>query len=178
MKRIELVLAGNGGQGLIMMGVLIGQAACADGHNVAQTQTYGIAMRGGISYSEVVISDEPITYPKVMAPDFILTLTGETFHIFHKKYPGALIAVDEGEFDIPATDGRTIKLPLSRYCREIGDMRILNIMAIGAVEGATEMLGDEMLERTIAARFPKSRESNLAAYRVGVEMGRSLIKGV
>lgn len=169
MERVEFILAGSGGQGLVMMGILIGQAASADGHFVAQTQTYGIATRGGVSYSEVVISDEAIIYPKSTVPNLILTLTEETYHLFRSKYPEAYIVADD-EFVISAGDEHAVALPLTRYCREKGDMRILNMLAIGVVQGVYGVISEVAMERTITERFPKAKQANLDAYREGVKM--------
>lgn len=171
MHRTEFVLAGSGGQGLVMMGILLGQAASADGHHVAQTQTYGIATRGGVSYSEVVISDEAIVYPKTTDPDLILTLTEETYHLFRNKYPEAPIVADDEEFALsPTADMHTISMPLTRYCREKGDMRILNMLAIGVVQGIRDVVSEGTMERMIAERFPKAKQANLDAYHKGIAM--------
>lgn len=168
-KKQELILAGSGGQGLVMMGILLGQAANEAGYTVAQTQSYGIAARGGVSYSEVVISEEEIIYPKVTDPDMILALTEETYWLFRRKYPEKKILVDADAID-PKDDPNARALPLSTYCREVGDMRVLNLLSIGVVLGATAAIPREAVEQTIAQRFPKATEINLAAFHRGIEM--------
>ncbi|MBO7518718.1 MAG: 2-oxoacid:acceptor oxidoreductase family protein, partial [Methanobrevibacter sp.] len=63
--RTEVRIAGFGGQGVIMAGVIIGKAASLfDNKNAVQTQSYGPEARGGASRTEVVIDDEVIDYPK------------------------------------------------------------------------------------------------------------------
>ncbi|MFL7791064.1 MAG: 2-oxoacid:acceptor oxidoreductase family protein, partial [Anaerolineae bacterium] len=76
-KRHEIRLAGTGGQGIILAGVLLAEAAVRDGMNVVQTQSYGPEARGGASRSEVIISDEEIDYPKVIEADMMLCLSQE-----------------------------------------------------------------------------------------------------
>ena len=73
----EFILAGTGGQGLILAGILLAEAAILDGRNVVQTQSYGIASRGGLSQAEVIIDDEEIIFQQVRKPDCILALTEE-----------------------------------------------------------------------------------------------------
>jgi 2-oxoglutarate ferredoxin oxidoreductase subunit gamma len=68
MGKYEVVLAGSGGQGLIVAGVLLGLAATRHGLYVAQTQSYGVSARGGYCHAEAVISEEEILYPKPAPP--------------------------------------------------------------------------------------------------------------
>ena len=78
-KRFEICLAGSGGQGVITAAVMAGEAASifCDNLYAVQTQSYGPAARGGSAKAEVVISDEPIDYPKPVAPDLMICLTGD-----------------------------------------------------------------------------------------------------
>ncbi len=75
MMRQELRLSGSGGQGLILAGIILAEAALHDGKNVVQSQSYGPEARGGASKAEVIISDEIINYPKVNKCDILLCLT-------------------------------------------------------------------------------------------------------
>lgn len=175
-KRKEFILAGSGGQGLVMMGILLGHAANEDGYTVAQSQSYGIAARGGVSFSEVVISDDVIVYPKTSRPDLILALTQETYEMFHRKYPNCLIVVDADAVCVPDGEANAVSLPLTGYCREIGNMRILNLLGIGVVQGFTDVISNEAMEETIRERFPTACEANLAAFHKGIEFAVS-VKG-
>ena len=169
-KKWEFIMAGSGGQGLVMMGILLGQAANEDGYIVAQTQSYGIAARGGVSYSEVIISDDTIVYPKTTNPDLILTLTEETYKMFRKKYPEKVIVVDSATVSVPDSEENVISMPLTEYCRSVGDMRVLNLLAIGVIQGFTGVMSVETVEDTIRSRFPKASEANLAAFHKGIEL--------
>ena len=74
--RKEICLSGSGGQGLILAGIILAEAAgIYDGLEVVQTQSYGPEARGGASRSEVIISEEEIDYPKVIKSDILLALT-------------------------------------------------------------------------------------------------------
>ena len=80
MSRVEVKLAGAGGQGLITAGVLLAEAALLDGKRVVQAQSYGPEARLGSSSSDVIISDEEmIFYPKVQHPDIIILHSSSTF---------------------------------------------------------------------------------------------------
>ena len=74
----RILLSGSGGQGVITMAILLAQAACLyEGHNAIQSQSYGPEARGGATRSDVIISDEPIYYPKVQHPNILVALTNE-----------------------------------------------------------------------------------------------------
>ncbi len=75
-ERLEICLSGAGGQGLILAGIILSEAAgIYDGKEAVQTQSYGPEARGGASRSEVIISNDTIDYPKVIKSDILLALT-------------------------------------------------------------------------------------------------------
>src|SRR4030066_2016765 len=96
--RFEIRLAGSGGQGLILAGIILAEAAgIYDGKFVCQTQSYGPAARGGASKAEVVISDGEIDYPKAIQPDVLLAMNQKSLDAFSSDLkPGGLLLVDAG----------------------------------------------------------------------------------
>ena len=79
--RVEFRLSGSGGQGLLLAGIVLAEAAILEGKNAVQTQSYGPEARGGASKSEVIISDGPIDYPKATIVDICLAMTQEALQI-------------------------------------------------------------------------------------------------
>ena len=74
-ERYEICLSGSGGQGLILAGIILAEAAGVhEGKHVAQSQSYGPEARGGASKAEVVISDEEIDYPMATRLDLLLAM--------------------------------------------------------------------------------------------------------
>jgi 2-oxoglutarate ferredoxin oxidoreductase subunit gamma len=95
--RVEFRLSGSGGQGLLLAGIVLADAAIQDGKNAVQTQSYGPEARGGASKSEVVISDGEIDYPKATAPDFLLALTTDAYRNYGLPMKRGTIIVDSTE---------------------------------------------------------------------------------
>src|SRR5512136_3011541 len=95
--RTEIRLAGEGGQGMILAGIILAEAAAIyDGKMAVQTQSYGPEARGGASKSEVVIADGEIDHPEVLSADVVVALSQEAYN----KYavcikPGGLLIVDD-----------------------------------------------------------------------------------
>lgn len=96
MKYTEIRLSGSGGQGIILMGIILAEAAIMNGVNAIQSQSYGPEARGGASKAEVIINDGEIDFPKVRKPDILLALTQEAFdkYIVDIK-EGGIVILDE-----------------------------------------------------------------------------------
>ncbi len=170
-KRCEIRLAGSGGQGLILAGVILAEAAgIHEGKFVAQTQSYGPEARGGASKSEVVISDAEIDYPKAIKPDILLCMNQKAcdLYIFDLNPQGTLV-VDEGLVThLPTT--RAAAIPFTRIARqEVGKEMLANIVALGALTALTRVVSLKSLEAAVLARVPKGTEElNKKALKAGV----------
>ncbi len=160
-EQIELRLSGSGGQGLILAGIIIAEAAIIDGKNAIQTQSYGPEARGGASKAEVLVCEDPINYPKVQAPSLVLALT----QIAADKYADTItedgiLLVDESikiSDDIKAK--KIIKAPMLSIAKDVvGRSIVANIVAIGTIVALTEVVTRESLEKALLQRVPKGTE--------------------
>jgi 2-oxoglutarate ferredoxin oxidoreductase subunit gamma len=181
--RIEFRLSGSGGQGLLLAGIVLAEAAILDDKNAVQTQSYGPEARGGSSKAEVVISDEDIDYPKATDPDYLLALTAESYRTYGPAMgaragaAGAagghgLIIVDSSiplSADIAA---RTVSVPILETARDkLGKKVVANIVALGVLGGLSKAASRESLEAAVRSRVPKGTEElNLGALRAGFEL--------
>jgi 2-oxoglutarate ferredoxin oxidoreductase subunit gamma len=168
--RYEIRLAGSGGQGLILAGIILAEAAgIYDGKFVCQTQSYGPEARGGASKAEVVISDGEIDYPKAIRPDVLLAMNQKSLDAFSSDLkPGGLLLVDADLVkELPA--GRALALPLTRIARELGRDMAANIVALGALAQLTGAVSLKSLAAAVLARVPRGTEDlNRRALDAGV----------
>ncbi len=169
-SRYEIRLAGSGGQGLILAGIILAEAAGVyDGKFVCQTQSYGPEARGGASKAEVVISDGEIDYPKAIRPDVLLALNQKSLEAFSLDLkPGGLLLVDADLVkEVPGAGA--VALPFTRIARELGRAMVANIVALGALAQLTGAVSLESLEAAVLARVPKGTEDlNRRALAAGV----------
>jgi len=173
-NRYEIRLSGSGGQGIILAGIILAEAASIyDGREAVQTQSYGPESRGGHSKSEVVISDIEIDYPKVVSPDLLLAMTQDAFDSYRSSVkPGGVVIVDSDLVRrLTDVDGRLIALPITAVAKEVtGGVLSANIVALGVIAAVSGVVSRESLEKAVAARVPKgTEEMNLDALRAGFD---------
>lgn len=180
MQRYELRLSGSGGQGLILAGKIMAEAAAIyDGRNAVQTQSYGPEARGGASKAEVVISDGEIDYPKAIALDVLLALTQEscTKYIRELKENGILIIDSETVTSPPGGNYRIYALPITEIARtRVGKIVVTNIVALGILTRICDVVTREAMQKAILARVPKGTEEvNMKAFEEGWDAAEGLL---
>jgi len=160
--RIEIRLGGEGGQGIVLAGVILAEAAAIyDGRNATQTQMYGPESRGGASKSEVIISDDEIDYPKATAVDLLLALTQVAVDRYAVDLkPSGILVVDADKVLTPPPGSFQIhRLPILRTARDgVGKAMVGNIVSLGVIVGLSKAVSREAIERATLARVPKGTE--------------------
>lgn len=175
-NQLELRLTGSGGQGLILGGVILAEAAIMEGKKVIQSQSYGPEARGGSSKAEVIISDEEIDFPKVLRTNLLLTLTQKSC----SKYIGSLdrdgILLIDSSVMVPSTNKakRVIQVPILKTANEvIGKSMTANIIAVGAINSILHIASEKSLEFAVLSRVPKGTED---LNKRALEAGYKLVK--
>lgn len=169
-KTWQLVLAGTGGQGLILAGVTLAKTAVLEQKNGVQTQSYGIQTRGGYSQAEVVICDETIYFPKCDNPDLVLALSQDAYERYrHKVSNDCIILYDD---DAVKSDKRTndIGYPFSARAIDLGNEKVINSLALGGVLKLCPVVAKENLAKVLETEVPaKAVALNLQALEAGYE---------
>jgi len=181
-QRYELRFSGFGGQGMILAGIIMAEAASIyDGKNAVQSQSYGPESRGGASRSEVIISDEEIDYPKATRIDCMLAMTQEACSKYYRDIKeGGILLVDSDEVkDIPNGNFRVYSLPITSIARnELGKVIVANILSLGVLTELTKVISHEAIEKAVLTRVPTAfLDLNKKALHLGFERARALQKG-
>jgi len=174
-SRYEIRLSGSGGQGLILMGIILAEAiGIYDGKYVAQTQSYGPEARGGSSKSEVIVSDEEIDYPKAMKLDLLLAMSQRSCNEFFPdlKPEGTLIVDSTFVTQLPTP--KAFQIPFTRIAREKFKREVVaNIIALGALSQLTPIVTAKAVESAVLARVPRGTEKlNRDALRAGMSAAK------
>ena len=177
--RYEVRLAGEGGQGMILAGVILAEAAAVhDGLNAVQTQSYGPEARGGASRSEVVVARGEIDYPKVMAADLLLCMSQEACDKFYPQVEddGCVIVDSTNVSRLPSH--RAIAVPITQIAEATTGRRITaSMVALGLVCGLTGVVSRDALEEAVSHRVPTGTEEiNRRALAAGFAEAERLLQ--
>jgi len=178
-SRYEIRLSGSGGQGLILMGIILAEAiGIYDGKYVAQTQSYGPEARGGSSKSEVIVSDEEIDYPKVMSLDLLLAMNQKSCDEFYPDLKSDGILIVDSTFVTQIPTPKAFQVPFTRIAREKLKREVVaNIVALGALSQLTPIVSGKAIESAVLARVPKGTEKlNREALRAGTNAAKQAKK--
>ena len=178
-SRYEVRLAGEGGQGMILAGVILAEAAAVyDGLDAVQTQSYGPEARGGASRSEVIIADGEIDYPEVTQADLLLCMSQEACDRYYSQVKeDGLIIVDSCSVSrVPSH--RALSVSITDIAEEATGRRITaSITALGLIAGLTGLVTRRALEKAVSDRVPTGTEAvNLKALAAGFAEAERLRK--
>jgi 2-oxoglutarate ferredoxin oxidoreductase subunit gamma len=171
----RIVFSGSGGQGVITATIILAEAAVIyEGLNSVQTQSYGPEARGGATIANVVISEEPIRYPKVIHPHILVCLTQEAYNnLSGIIWPGGLLLTDSHYVkQEPKIDARQVELGMYRAVMDkIGKPIVFNICMLGAMIGLTGLVRAESIKGVLETRIPVDfLEINKRALEIGLQL--------
>ena len=178
MSKMELRLAGSGGQGVILATVILAEAAVQAGKYTAQSQSYGPEARGGSCKAETLISDEPIGFTKVQSPDFLMALTQKSLDTYTKNLPAdCLVLMDDTLTPPEGLDpAKTVRLPILQTAREtVGRLQTANIVAVGCINELLHLVDRETMEKAVLMHVPAGTE---ALNRKALAEGEKLAAGL
>ena len=175
--RYEVRFSGSGGQGLITAAVIFAEAVGVyTEKHVCQTQSYGPEARGGKSKAEVVISSQPIDYPKALSLDLLLAMNQAACDAyFYDLKPNGLLVVDSSLVEQYPTS-RIIPVPFTDIAREkIGREVVANMVALGTIGFLSGQVSHDHLIQALLSRIPRgTEEMNKKAFEFGVEEGKKV----
>lgn len=184
--RKEIRLSGSGGQGLLLIGGVLAEAlGVIEGLNVVQSNSYGGAVRGGASRSDILVSppSEEIDYPEVMNADILLAMTQDAIDEYGAlvKKDGMVILDTTYVKQIPAMAGLVISYPFTLRTKErLGSELPTNIVILTVIAQIGKLVKKESLLRAIKKMTPRGKEEmNLKAMNFGYELVETgaLLKG-
>jgi 2-oxoglutarate ferredoxin oxidoreductase subunit gamma len=176
----QVRLSGSGGQGMMLAGAIMAEAAgIYDEKYVVQTRSYGPESRGGASRSEVVISDAPIDYPEVTTPDLVLAMTQLAADKYHSDLnkSGIMIIDPDHVKQKPNTTAKIYEVPVTKIARdEVGKEITANVVALGVIAAIVDWVSESSMKKAIMDRAPKGTEKlNEKAFEAGYKAGKSVL---
>lgn len=169
----EIMFAGFGGQGILLIGKILAHAAMEEGYEVAWVPSYGPEMRGGTAYCTVVIGDRPIGSPIIKNPMHLVAMNGPSLEKFAPTVKkGGVIFVNSSliGFGSKRTDVDELRVPVVEIAKELGNVRAANIVALAAFVARSKIVSMETLRHCIRDEFsgkPKLIPLNMEAVSAG-----------
>lgn len=181
MKTTEIKIGGFGGQGVIMMGYIIGRAAAIyGGGHATMTQSFGPEARGSACSSQVIISGKRILYPYVATPEVLVVMSQEAFDKFSPGMSGTGLLLHEQDLVNPGKlkkGMRAFSVPATRIAEELGRKIVLNIVMIGFFTAVAGLIDAEAMRKAVETSVPAGTEKmNLEAFDRGYEYGLKLFE--
>ena len=171
--RKEIRLAGFGGQGIGLAGLILGKAiSLYDGLEAVMTQAYGPEARGGASSTNLVVADRPIDYPFVQEADILVTLSQEAYARFRDEAkPEAIVIIDE-DLVQPTPQDTYLKVPATKLAEDLGRRIVANVVMLGFFTAVTDLVKRESIEEAIKSSVRANVvELNMKAFTAGFDYG-------
>lgn len=167
---LEVRLSGTGGQGLILGGRMLAEACMLNGRFVAQSQSYEPTSRGGVSRSDLVISSGEPEYPLVTSLDALVIMDQSAWKISGALVSGKCVVLADAEL-VPEPPPGAIVVPLTAEARRLRNVRVANVVSLGALVFRTGICPFDVLETAVERLTPtKFRKLNLDALRAGAAL--------
>jgi 2-oxoglutarate ferredoxin oxidoreductase subunit gamma len=178
---IQVRFAGLGGQGILLMGEILGEAAVKEKKYVGQTSSYGAEARGSATRSDVVISESWIDYPEVTEADILACMSQNVYNQYKGKIsPGQAVIFVDTQMVKPdsSLSARHISVPANeKALQELGNRMVANMVLLGVVTQFSGLAGEEAMLQALANRVPASfLELNRKALIMGFELGKEYKK--
>jgi len=175
----EVLIAGFGGQGVVLAGYLLAEAALAEGRQVVWAPSYGPEMRGGPVHCTVIISSQRIGSPEVSLADSLLIMDRASLQRFSRRLkPGGLLVLNSSLVPPPpdTDECELLLIPANDAAEALGNARVANVIMLGAFLQQRPVLSRDSVEtamRLPAVRIPQHLiPLNQQALARGMELAR------
>ena len=173
----QILIAGMGGEGVVLVGELLGLGATLEGKFASQHNSYGASQRGEAICTEIIISDIPVRFPFIESPTHFIGLSKMGYDGYHYRLNNALrpiVYLDTSfDFDLSGLQKRAkvIKIPARKKAMETGIPTSANLIMLGGFVKETKIITQDSLERVLSDKMSKSSfKQNLKAARLGYKM--------
>jgi 2-oxoglutarate ferredoxin oxidoreductase subunit gamma len=174
-ETVQVCFGGLGGQGIVLMGSILGAAAVKEGIWAAGSNSYGAQARGSACRAEVVLSSGAVDFPRVISPDLLVALSQEAYEKFLPALQDRGLVIHDSPGVQPRQDSAAVHcgIPGTRLALErLGSAQVANMIFLGAVAGLTDLVSLDALTRAAEEGAPQRfRELNRKALQEGFSHG-------
>lgn len=172
--REEIICAGFGGQGIMLLGKVISQAALRENKYTTWMPSYGAAVRGGTAFCMVIVSDKPIASPYVDLCDTLFVFNKPSWEKYkHKVKSNGLVLFNSTliQEDRYPKGVKVKKMPFTKIASSLGEMRVANMVALGAYLNEKEIFKRETIFEVFSEIAPKNKKHLVGINKNAIERG-------
>jgi 2-oxoglutarate ferredoxin oxidoreductase subunit gamma len=169
----EILCAGFGGQGIMLMGKLLAETGLACGKHVTWMPSYGAEVRGGTAYSMAKISTGEIASPVVTNPDMLVVMNKPSLIKYENILkPGGILISNKSLIDYPGRrkDVKVVNIPMTELASKLGSTRCANMIAVGALVKRSKTLSIRNAVNVLKEIF-KNKEDVFVMNKKALEKG-------
>ncbi|MBR6568498.1 MAG: 2-oxoacid:acceptor oxidoreductase family protein [Clostridia bacterium] len=175
----SFVFSGSGGQGIMSAGIMLAYAAIDEAKHATYLPEYGPEQRGGSAKCTVIISDGDIISPLTKKCDNLICMNEQAYRKFSDDLkPGGLLVLNSSRIknEEVRDDVRVLSIPVDDIALELGNVKVANIVLIGALIGATDIVSKDVFVKSLEEKFkskkPEILEMNINALNKGIELAK------
>lgn len=176
---LEIVMAGFGGQGVMLMGQLMTYAGMLEGRHVSWMPAYGPEMRGGTANCSVIISDDPVGSPIVAEPELVVAMNLPSLDRFEPTlHVNGKLLINSSLINKKATrsDIKTLLVPCNEIAQELGNLKVANMVMVGAVIAASGAVKAESVLSVLSEKIFKDKPDLMPINEEAIRRGMECVK--
>ena len=183
MTRSEIKIAGFGGQGVIMAGIIVGKAASIfDRYHATMIQAFGPEARGSACSTQVVVDEAAIAYPYIQRPSILVAFNQEAYELFEPQLrDDGLLLYEEDMVTLRPKQRDSLRafgVPATRIAEEVGRAMVQNVVMVGFFAAFCDFLTYDAVQKAVLDSIPPAtKDLNLAALKRGFEHGQLVRAG-
>lgn len=176
---LDMILAGFGGQGVMLMGQLVAYSGMIEGKEVSWMPSYGPEMRGGTANCTVVVSEEAIGSPVVVEPQVVVAMNLPSLDKFESMVkPGGVLIINSSLINrtCDRDDITVIEVPANEIANEIGSGKVANMVMLGTLIAQTKVVTQESVIEALKKVLPEHRHNLIPVNENALNRGAELVK--
>lgn len=169
----ELRVFGFGGQGIITLGRLVGEAGIIDKKEVIMTEEYSPYITGGWSRADLILSDEKIDYPMLTGIDYLISLSQEGLdsNVAHLNRDSMVFIESTMVNSAESGVQKVFEIDARKIAESLGSSKLTNIVMLGFFNAISEIVSMDSIKQALKKRFPKFEKMNMEALEIGYKEG-------
>jgi 2-oxoglutarate ferredoxin oxidoreductase subunit gamma len=176
----EVIISGFGGQGALFAGQLLAYTGMDEGWHVTWIPSYGPEMRGGTAHCIVIVSDEDIGSPIIRRPTACIVMNPPSMEKYEPLVrPGGVLVANATLVRAKSerTDLSTVYIPANDLAAKLGNVKMANVVLLGALLGTREILPIDAVKRTMETHIPERRKHIIEPNKRALDRGVAFVRG-